>query len=211
MRILLALLMLPFTLAAALVMLFERLASALGLLGWLLRLVLLPLFLLSLPAALLHRGGSAEAGGRVHLFESVPLSFDPGPFEVSGLLGTRWRLPSGGALEFFHPTDFSELEPELRKCLEKGMALQDGVRWGGLRVRLFVQGGGLSVHYVAQCDQRCLPAQFRGSEEEEPLADALFNSMRRVEPETAAAAPATEGSAATAPAAGEQKTTDEAV
>jgi hypothetical protein len=184
--------LLPFLVLLFVVIAIDELAEKLGPLRWAVRLVLLPLFIVSLPA-LVFAGGDKGAvpEGRAKLFPSVDLCFERGPWIAEGVFGTRFRLPTGGTVEFFRPVAADALDPDLKPALEKGFPLEEGVRWGGLRIRTFMGPEALSVFYVAQCDDRCLNARFEGTVEEEQLADALFGSMRRASTFTAPPATAT--------------------
>ncbi|MBM4779787.1 MAG: hypothetical protein GQE15_18945 [Archangiaceae bacterium] len=140
--------------------------------GWLL---LSPFLLGALPALVLMRD---EPEGRYQPVPSFNVTFERGPWAVSGVLGLKLKLPSGGQLEFFRPAERADVDPMMVRCLEKGFGIAQGLRWGGLRLHLFA-AEQMTVLYAVECDGRVLGAKFTGTLEEETLADTLFASVQR--------------------------------
>lgn len=144
-------------------------------LRWLACVLLSPCLLGAIPALLLMRD---EPEGRYQPVPTFGVTFERATWRVSGLLGLKLKLPSGGELQFFRPAERAEVEPMLLRCLEKGFGVAPGLRWGGLRLHLFA-AEQMTVLYAVECDGRVLGAKFTGTVEEEALADALFESVRK--------------------------------
>lgn len=141
-------------------------------LGWLL---LSPFLLGAIPALFLMRD---EPEGRYQPVPTFGVTFEPAAWRVSGLLGLTLKLPTGGELQFFRPAERADVDPMLMRCLEKGFGVAPGLRWGGLRLHVF-GAEQMTVLYAVECDGRVLGAKFTGTLEEETLADALFESVRK--------------------------------